>query len=171
MAKSRARAVPSPKPAKPSKADNKRSAKADVPAADNAAEDEGEEEEEEEESPPTPKKAVEPVKKRKADVLGDKSTNGRTAVGDEGAGVGLKVKKAKKAGGTLKASALALALGEDSEDEGAKKSKKSKRRNDDGEDEQPKKASKKRTLLGPRKQFDWGAEVRSGLCSSFLWTY
>ncbi|BGP54529.1 hypothetical protein JCM8202v2_002114 [Rhodotorula sphaerocarpa] len=157
MAKSRPRTVPSPKPAKPSKADKKRSAKADVPAADSAAEDEGEEQEEEE-SPPTPKKAVEPVMKRKADVLGDKSTNARMATGDEGAGVGLKVKKAKKAGGTLKASALALALGGDSEDEGAKKSKKSKRRNDEGEDEQPKKASKKRTLLGPRKQFDWGAE-------------
>lgn len=169
MAKSRPRTVPSPKPAKPSKADKKRSAKADVPAADSAAEDEGEEQEEEE-SPPTPKKAVEPVMKRKADVLGDKSTNARMATGDEGAGVGLKVKKAKKAGGTLKASALALALGGDSEDEGAKKSKKSKRRNDEGEDEQPKKASKKRTLLGPRKQFDWGAEVPSGLYSSFLWT-
>ncbi|GAA5867182.1 hypothetical protein JCM3774_002361 [Rhodotorula dairenensis] len=116
-----------------------------------------------ESAPPTPKKAskaaAEPTKKRKANVLGDKSTNARDA--DTGAGFGLKVKKAKKAADGTKVSALALAFGGDSsddeEDGTAGKSKKGKKKRGE-EDAQAKKQTKKRTLLGPRKKFDWTAE-------------
>lgn len=130
----------------------------------------------EEEALPTPKKATSAPahKKRKADVLGDKSTNARgSARGDDlpaNDGPGLKIKKAKKTGtASSKVSALALALGggdDDSDDDGvpskSKKAKKSKHRGADAaaDDDLPKKATKKRTLLGPRKKFDWTSEVR-----------
>lgn len=163
--KSKSRSAPAPKPAAAAKEPKKGKATAvevEAPAPEAVSEAS-----EAESAPPTPKKAADPPKKRKADVLGDKSTNARASQrGDEGAGLGLglKVKKAKKAADGSKVSALALAFGGDSDDDSAanNKSKKSKKkRGDDGDGDEgqlQKKQSKKRTLLGPRKKFDWTAE-------------
>lgn len=171
--KCKSRSAPAPKPAAAVKDSKKGKATAARPdAVEVEAAEAGSDASEAESTPPTPKKAADPPKKRKADVLGDKSTNARASQrGDEGAGlgVGLKVKKAKKAADGSKVSALAFAFGGDSDDDAAanNKSKKNKKKrgaaaeegDDDDEGQLQKKQTKKRTLLGPRKKFDWTAEV------------